>query len=453
MHDCSKEFDKFYDNKVVLSQAEKHELWSSKRKNIKRLKDGLKKYNEENGTSYTVVEDLVQGSMEMHTVVQNDEKDYDIDVAIVFEEEDLEEKGPESTRTMVANVLKKETYQFSEDPEVKTGCVRLKYSTGYHIDFAIFKRYKYHKDHKDSEKYIYEHAGAEWSQRDIKALGDWFRDKNNESDGLLRKVVRLSKMFTRSREHWKNMPTGLVQTVVCQEEFATQYERIDEVFYYTMKNICSRLSYKLEVEAPADNGRALIYRQSDYRKMQNWRNGLEKELEKLAILFENNSHEDLVEAWGEFFNHDYWDDLSQDSINEQYDYSDTEEFIENIYPVNIMYDLEIDCIIDKKGFRRMSIYKFLNEYRIFRNWLPHGSEIRCSIKSTNCPSYDKVLWKVKNVGDVAKSKNMIRGQIQNRGKEIKESSSFFGSHYIECYLIKNDICVALDRIDVPIGDK
>lgn len=48
--------------------------------------------------------------------------------------------------------------------------------------------------------------------------------------------------------------------------------------------------------------------------------------------------------------------------------------------------------------------------------------------------------------------NEDRGQIIKDNKRIHhETTKFFGPHYVECYLIKNGICVAKDRIDVPIG--
>ena len=447
MLDCSAELNKFYNKKVVLPEKDKDKLWESRRKNIKRLKNGLEKYNQENNTSYNIEEDLIQGSMSMHTVVQNDENNYDIDVAIVFDEDDLKDKGPESTRNMVANALKKETSQFSEEPEVKTGCVRIKYSTGYHVDFAVFKRYK---ENEEDENFTYEHAGADWSVRDIRAIEEWFNKKNNSSDGKLRKVVRLSKMFTRSRKSWKNMPSGLIQTVLCEEELADEYDRIDEVFYYTMKNVYNRLLFKLEVEAPVDNGRALVYRESDYTNMRNWKNRLNAELNKLDVLFDGCNKKDALEAWGEFFNNSYLKKLAESSKAENHIYTDTEEFIEDIYPVDLKYNLQIDCEIEKGGFRTMPIVRYLKE---FFSLLPHNFGIKCSIKTTNCPPDYKILWKVRNVGNVAEERDMIRGQIEDRGKKIKETSNFYGPHYIECYLIKNGVCVAIDRVDIPIGDK
>ena len=63
-----------------------------------------------------------------------------------------------------------------------------------------------------------------------------------------------------------------------------------------------------------------------------------------------------------------------------------------------------------------------------------------------------IYWKVRNVGDVAESKDMIRGEIiKTDSKTHKERTSFQGPHFVECYIIKDNVCVARDRIDVPIG--
>ena len=140
MYDLSSRFNTFYKNHVVLPKTEQDKLHDKKELNIQRLKDGLKEYNEENKTSYSIVETCVQGSMGMSTVVQNEDHDYDIDVAIVFNKSDLGDKGAQATRNMVANALRRKTKQFNTEPEIKTSCVRVKYADGYHIDFAVYRR-------------------------------------------------------------------------------------------------------------------------------------------------------------------------------------------------------------------------------------------------------------------------------------------------------------------------
>lgn len=63
MYDLSSKFNTFYNSHVVLSQTEQTNLYNKKNLNIQRLIDGLKEYNEENETSYSIAETCVQGSV------------------------------------------------------------------------------------------------------------------------------------------------------------------------------------------------------------------------------------------------------------------------------------------------------------------------------------------------------------------------------------------------------
>ena len=54
MYDLSSKFNIFYTSYVVLLQDEQNNLHNKKDLNVQRLKDGLKEYNIENNTSYTI---------------------------------------------------------------------------------------------------------------------------------------------------------------------------------------------------------------------------------------------------------------------------------------------------------------------------------------------------------------------------------------------------------------
>lgn len=390
----------------------------------------------------------------MSTVVQNENNDYDIDVAIVFDESTINDLGSQAIRNVVADALGRKTKQFNADPEVKTSCVRVRYSDGYHIDFAVYRCLV----NEDGSRKDYEHAGSEWTTRELTGLTDWFKDRNDSTSGRLRKVVRLSKMFCKSRDSWKNMPSGLLQTVLCEEQLQLQYDRLDEVFYYTMKAIVNRLNTDLTVAAPVDNGRDLTPRQSDISKMSNWKNRLESQLSNLEVLFSNDcTEDDAIQAWYGFFNHEYWKQYSQESItnsqllarkSEASSFNDTEQFIEEKFPVILRYTCSVKCIISKNGFQPLQIFEFL---KLFWNHIPHHFSIDCEMTYTDCPEPYSIYWKVKNVGPEAERRNQIRGQIIKGGEKLHEHSDFFGNHYIECYIVKDDICVARKRINVPIG--
>ena len=127
----------------------------------------------------------------------------------------------------------------------------------------------------------------------------------------------------------------------------------------------------------------------------------------------------------------------------------TEKFIEELAQVDIRYSLQIDCNVTQDGWRPFLLRTFL---RTHGGFLRHNKHLDFNITKTNCPPPYQIWWKVRNVGAEAVKRNMIRGAIYNtKNSHHRESTDFYGPHYVECYLIKNGICVARDKIEVPIG--
>ena len=124
-----------------------------------------------------------------------------------------------------------------------------------------------------------------------------------------------------------------------------------------------------------------------------------------------------------------------------------EQFIEELFPVDIRYTLRIDCNVTQDGFRSRFLSEILREHK----WLSRKKQLDFQIMRTDCPMPYSIYWKVRNVGAVAKSRNMIRGEIRcTNNPHQKEHTDFYGPHYVECFLVKNGVCVARARIDVPI---
>ena len=63
------------------------------------------------------------------------------------------------------------------------------------------------------------------------------------------------------------------------------------------------------------------------------------------------------------------------------------------------------------------------------------------------------MWKVRNFGSEAENLGQLRGEIvaDEGNRKKKEETRYSGEHFVECYVIKNGICVARDKIMVPIG--
>lgn len=125
--------------------------------------------------------------------------------------------------------------------------------------------------------------------------------------------------------------------------------------------------------------------------------------------------------------------------------ANTEEFIEDRYPIDIRYDLKIDCEVTTSG-------TMLRLSRIFEH-LRWGWQLKFHIAHTNTPKPYSVYWKVRNK-PLPGYRHEIRGQLlEDRGFEQRqERTSFAGDHYVDCYIVKDDVCVARERIKVPVGN-
>lgn len=439
MFNLSSEFKKFYDEEVVLPSTETQKLRNKKKINIDRLKAGLEEYNEENNTTYKIAETREQGSVAMATVTQNDSNDYDIDVAIIFDKGNIDGIGHIKIKNIIVDALKRKCTNFKTEPEALKNCVRIVYNDGYHIDFAIYR-----KSIDDDGNEIYEHAGStQWQERNPAAINNWFNEEIKEKGDGLRKTIRLSKMFCKSRDSW-NMPGGLIQTVICDEVFE-ESDRLDEMFYNNMCAVRDRLNESIEVNNPTDTEKSLLLKEKDKDEMNNWKKRISDKIDKLDILFDDDCTEnDAKNAWYDFFKHDYWSVSSEEfSI----DYTDTEQNIADMFDLNVCYPLELECIIEADGFRPKRLTDFLKSYK----WIPHRKTLRFSVSYTTAPYGCDIYWKVRNVGEEAIKRNCIRGQIIKTNKTTQiEHSSFRGEHYVECYYVKNDQVVAMSRIDVPI---
>ncbi|MGE6504260.1 SMODS domain-containing nucleotidyltransferase [Bacillus wiedmannii] len=135
-----------------------------------------------------------------------------------------------------------------------------------------------------------------------------------------------------------------------------------------------------------------------------------------------------------------------------YEYSKTEQFIEKLFPVDIRYSLSINANVLQDGFREGSLSDFIMK----RFPLKTKKQLKFYIEQNEVAELElpyTVYWKVRNVGIEAVKRNMIRGEIsQDTGNEqITETTDFRGSHYVDCYIIHNEVCVAKDRIKVPIA--
>lgn len=319
MFDCAEDVTAYHDDKVTLPQAERDEMRARRDANRDRLRAGLAK----NGKPKPV-EIASQGSYSMRTMVQDAEKDYDIDDGVYFDKKDLvKPEGGDMTaleaRQMVRDALAVDG-RFKKEPKVRDNCVRVFYDEGYHIDVPVYRRTKT-QDLLGKETFDFELAGPDWRRADARANTKWFEKRNEtlsrdkENGRQFRRVVRLAKKFARSRKTWKGrIASGFMITKLCSDCFHPASERDDVSLRRTLEAVRDRQKVNLVVQHPVVLGETITKGDND-PKAAFLRDQLEDNLEHLEVLDNAEcDREQALNAWSDFFN-DPW-------FRERFDESD-----------------------------------------------------------------------------------------------------------------------------------
>lgn len=130
-----------------------------------------------------------------------------------------------------------------------------------------------------------------------------------------------------------------------------------------------------------------------------------------------------------------------------------EEYLDSKYGIvtniNPEYKLKIDADVQQDGFRIHPLSYFL----LNRMYLMKYKKLIFKITKNSVPEPFQVKWKVRNFGEEANKSDDLRGEISDDdgGRSKAENTKYAGEHYVECYVIKDNICVAMARTFVPIG--
>jgi hypothetical protein len=170
-----------------------------------------------------------------------------------------------------------------------------------------------------------------------------------------------------------------------------------------------------------------------------------------AIKAENNKN--VNDKWKKVYGRPFPSAVADTTESRSFSdtWRNTEEFIEDRFDIDIREYLKIDCEVKQNGFREYLLSEKLS------SWFKLGvnKSLRFTVTELSAQEPYQIYWKVLNRGEVARKRDMIRGQIESDfgNKEKTESTSFRGEHIVECFCVKDNVVVAKDRILVPIGSE
>lgn len=278
---------------------------------------------------------------------------------------------------------------------------------------------------------------------EMKAFGELDTAKNFN-------VRRLSKMVRAWRnKHGVVMGGLLIDTLVYNFLNSTnEYDERSFLYYDCMVRdffkYLSELPLQDRYNAPGSNQHVKVKRQFQRKATKAHALCLE------AI--EAEKRPSVNKKWRKVFGRSFPEakQVTESALSKSQNFSATEQFIEDQFPVDIRYKVEIDCDVKQSGFREYSLRHMLSKHFP----LHARRSLDFHITEIDVPGEYSVYWKVLNRGEEAKRRNMIRGQIlsDDGNKRRIETTSFKGDHIVECYIVQNGVVVAASSIRVPISE-
>jgi hypothetical protein len=296
------------------------------------------------------------------------------------------------------------------------------------------------RDKNDVFTYPDSNNGGKWKKTNPLPEAETINKTNQDWNDNLIHLCRIARA-------WKNksgvkingllIDTFAYNFITSDENYKTinfsSYDIFLRDFFIYLKSLDKNQTYWY---APGSN-------QKVYNKNSNFHSKAKKALKLIEEAIDKKENKTVFEIWRKVFGKNFPYPNENDESN--YNYCSTEEFIEDKFHVNITNSIKIDCEVTQTGFR----VGLLREMKILKK----NKKLRFFISNIDVQPPYEILWKVKNEGELARNRKMWRGQIIESNfneNERKESSDFEGEHYMECYIIKDGYCVAVDRIDVPI---
>lgn len=284
--------------------------------------------------------------------------------------------------------------------------------------------------------------GGSWKitkpKEEIKAIEDF----DGTTNGVLKKLCQMTRAW---KDHVGAPMGGLLIDTLCHD-FLKDNENFHNIEIGSFGEMSKAF---FDYLANTDPNRTFWYAPGSNQQVYSKGNFVPKAKKALKYsekALENTGKEVARKHWKKIFGRKFpvKEDLTK-SLSEA-TFRNTEQFIEDLFPVNISENLIIDCTVTQNGFR--------NSLLSMGPFLRNKFSLEFFVNKTTAREPFDVYWKVRNIGPVAEKRDCIRGQIvKDEGfKKKKETSNFDGDHFVECYIVKNGVVVARDMIDVNITD-
>lgn len=439
-------FKSFLENEVNLNPSRITNL-DDRTETITNLLSESEKFKD------NFIDIIPQGSYAHKTIIKPVKATYEFDADILLYLEEYAEWEAED--------YVQELYQFFRDNSTykdkvsrKTRCVTIQYANDFHIDIVPFLE-------RHSEKYVTNRNENNFELTDPEKYSEWLDERNRITKHHFVKVIRLLK-YIRDYKQTFAIKSIILNTLLGEQvndaallEDENCYTDVPTTLYTVMKKLKAYVKdheYMPTIADPGETGENF----GDRWLQDGWavfRTKMIYYSDKITEAYEETDKEKSLSKWQEVFGDCFKKPESKSeegsigSNRSLVSYNNTEQQIADLgFPlrVNPIYKVRLTARVNKKvGHRHYDLHTQGNK-------VGRGRQITFTVTNFNIPHPFTIYWKTLNRGQYAFESDCIRGQISAGGTTHQEPTSFKGSHFVECYIIKDGICIAKDRQSVII---
>ncbi len=325
-------------------------------------------------------------------------------------------------------------------------CVDRLVVTATYVNFHIEVQPVFEQD-DGSFKYPDTYNGGSWKitkpREEISAMKEFIDQKNKN----LRHLCKMARAW--KNKHGVGMGGLLIDTLAHNYLKSTsEYDDISFLYYGRM----NRDFFKYLMEQPDQDYYKALGSGQNVKVEKKFQKKAKKAYKLCLKAIESGDSDSAHNKWKKVYGRPFPAKTKQveESVSKSMRaWQDTEQHIEDFYPIDIKFNLTIDCdVYRNQGFREHLLAILEGGFKISSN-----KKLIFKIKECGVAEPFQVKWKVLNKGVEAQNRDCIRGDIidsnesQNRRKE---TANFSGNHLVECYVIQSGVIVARDVIKVPI---
>ncbi len=405
-----------------------------------------------------------QGSWAHETIIEpGADMQFDADFLVQIEEDPDWNNDPKLYSNAVYDALDAHG-TYSPKTKRKNRCVRVTYANDSHIDIVPYVILA------DGRQVIVFRTDNVFEDTNPAGFTDWLREKDDLTNRNLRKVLRLLK-YLRDHQNSFDLKSVLLTTMV--GNIVDSWRLLDPDHYKDVPTTLVHLVEELDTWLQAHTSKPYLTDPScpttsfNHRwtqiQFEAFRDKIHSLAPKLRTAYDTVGVAESITAWQSVFGSSFpSSSVSRTAVTasppqvEIYETrGPTEQMVEERFAMGITGRVHVVCEVSEPEYvnrrqKRLAEKRTRLSSRLAR--VPRKRDLVFKVVDTDIAQPYQVYWKVKNRGPEAERRRMQRGEISldDGLRQRKESSDFVGNHYVECYIVRNGVCVARTREPVII---